>query len=62
MSVPKTEYEQVYKGTQRRAKQLQRDYQERGYFTRVRRGPNSSFFVLEIAEAKEYNIRKSVVW
>lgn len=51
-----TEWEMIYKGPERRAKQLKQEYKDRGYFTRLRRGVGH--FTLEVAEAKDYNLER----
>jgi hypothetical protein len=52
VSVQKTEWEQVYKGGHRRAKQTAKEYRYRGYFVRVRN--HVTYATVEIADASPY--------
>lgn len=51
---PQLNYDVIFKGSLTRAKKLQKEYRDRGYYTRVRQHNNNSYATLEIGEPRFY--------
>jgi hypothetical protein len=56
--IPKIEWVQIAQGNERKLRRLKKEYMERGYYTRLRKRNNGSYFTLEIGEPTPYNLNR----